>query len=477
MNKNNPSNKVDKFDMILFGASGDLARKKILPSLYRRFISGEMPKESTVVCTARSDFSQESFVEFAKEAIVASGKAKDKKIVEFVKCLTYIKLDITQSSEWSNLKKALSGHKIRLFYLSVSPDFFEVISSGLHEHGFVTKESRIIIEKPVGHDLKSAKVINSKLAKHFSEKQIYRIDHYLGKQTVQNLLTLRFANSFLEPIWNSLYIDNVQITVAESVGVQGRGGYYDTIGALRDMVQNHMIQLISLIAMEPPSSLKADAIRDEKLKVIQSLVPVPPTDTIKAQYEQSKKEKSYKQDVANDYSVTESFVAIKAYINNWRWSRVPFYLRTGKRLKQKSSVITITFKDKASIIFEKQQSNKLIINIQPNEGISMLTNIKDLNSRKKLHQMPIDLHFSDVQKKQKTQIIDAYEQLIMDVARGNQTLFMRADEVEAAWHWSDYILAAWSEDKTALHSYKIGSQGPKEAKKILEHSHEWEEIK
>ncbi|MEN8741976.1 MAG: glucose-6-phosphate dehydrogenase, partial [Phaeobacter gallaeciensis] len=329
----------------------------------------------------------------------------------------------------------------------------------------VTAESRIVLEKPFGHDLASARELNQALRAHFQEDQIYRIDHYLGKETVQNLMALRFANSLFEPLWNSSHIDHVQITVAESIGVEGRGEYYDRSGAMRDMVQNHLMQLLCLTAMEPPARFTPNAVRDEKVKVIEALDPVAPDDIARGQY-RGRNGDSYREHAGNPDSTTESFIAMKVQVANWRWAGTPFYLRTGKCLRERVSEIAVYFRDPPHNIFEGAagvHGNVLVIRLQPDEGITLRTTIKDPGpGGMRLTGANLDMTFADsLPDAGRPQ--DAYERLIMDVIRGNQTLFMRGDEVEAAWAWADPIIASWAESETTPQRYDQGGSGPEDS--------------
>ena len=314
---------VDDFDLVIFGATGDLARRKILPSLFRRFHAGQMPDQARVIGAARSDHDEASFRAFVLEALkefarVKGAKASDYKA--FVARLDYVTLEARGSEGWEALKALCARGATRAFYFSVGPSLFEDLAKRLHKYGLAGEETRIVVEKPFGRDLASAKALNAALARHFDESQIYRIDHYLGKETVQNLMAVRFGNMLFEPLWNSQYIDHIQVTVAETVGVAGRGEYYDRSGAMRDMVQNHLMQLLCMIAMESPARFEPDAVRDEKLKVIRALEPVGPKDYVRGQYGGDEDHASYFDDVGDEDSTTESFIALKAHISNWRWA-------------------------------------------------------------------------------------------------------------------------------------------------------------
>ena len=328
---------VDPFDLVIFGATGDLSRRKILPSLFRRMAVHQTPSGSRIIGAARSKMNRAEFRKLAREALAEFVEAKLLKpelVEEFLNAVDYVAVDAAGDGGWAALARKLDEKpgNVRAFYLSVAPELFGPIAGRLSSAGIATPASRIVVEKPLGHDLASARALNAELRKHFGEAQIYRIDHYLGKETVQNLMAIRFANALFEPLWNSHYVEHVQITVAESIGVAGRGAYYDKSGAMRDMVQNHLMQLLCLTAMEPPSKFDPDAVRDEKVKVIRALDPLKLSDTVRGQYRANGKDGSYLEHVGDPGSRTESFVAVRAHIANWRWSGTPFYLRTGKKL-------------------------------------------------------------------------------------------------------------------------------------------------
>ena len=355
-----------------------------------------------------------------------------------------------------------------------------MIAQSLHSHGIATPESRIVVEKPFGHDLKTAQALNADLRRSFAESQIYRIDHYLGKETVQNLMALRFANALWEPLWNATHIDHVQITVAESLGVEGRGEYYDKSGAMRDMVQNHLMQLLCLTAMEPPSRFRPNAVRDEKVKVIEALEPVSQDDIVRGQYRAQGDVGSYRDHAGNPQSRTESFVAMKVNIGNWRWAGTPFYLRTGKKLRARCSEIAVVFRDPPHMIFPDMASrrgNALIIKLQPDEGITLRNTIKEPGPGGfRLAEVTLDMTFADALE-QEADAQDAYERLIMDVIRGDQTLFMRGDEAEAAWAWVDPIVTGWEEAGTKPSAYDPGSAGPDDALMLLHRDgRRWREL-
>jgi glucose-6-phosphate 1-dehydrogenase len=369
---------------------------------------------------------------------------------------------------------------VRAFYLSVAPALFGRITGRLKADGMATADSRIVLEKPFGHDLGSAEALNADLRQSFEERQIYRIDHYLGKETVQNLMALRFANSIWEPLWNATHVDHVQITVAESLGVEGRGDYYDRSGAMRDMVQNHLMQLLCLTAMEPPSKFTPGAVRDEKVKVIEALEPVAPGDIVRGQYRARGNEGGYRDHAGDPGSLTESFVALKVHVGNWRWAGTPFYLRTGKKLRARSSEIAVVFRDPPHMIFPKMETrrgNAMIIRLQPDEGVTLRNTIKEPGPGGfRLKEVSLDMTFAEALGGDAAPQ-EAYERLIMDVIRGDQTLFMRGDEVEAAWAWADPIIAAWQDGRQVPAAYDPGSSGPEDALMLLHRDgRRWREI-
>ena len=465
---------VEKFDLVLFGATGDLARREIIPGLFRRFKVGQMPKGSRIVAVARKKLSDADYRHLARSAISANvedGTGHLGELEAFLACLSYCSIDVRTGIGWNELGKKIGPDVITAFYLSLSPSVFGDIVRNLHNRKLVTPNSRIVVEKPFGHDLESARALNTKLRSAFMEKQVYRIDHYLGKETVQNLMALRFANVLFEPLWNSQYIDHVQITVAEKTGVKGRGEYYDSTGAMRDMVQNHLMQLLCLTAMEPPFNFEPNAVRDEKLKVIRALEPVNPDSIMLGQYGSGPAAESYLSDIDASASTTESFVALKCGIANWRWAGTPFYLRTGKRLRARMSEIAVVFRNPPHSIFgshNRLQGNVLAIRLQPNEGIKMRVTIKEPGpGGMRLVEVPLDMSFADTLDPSVSELTRAYERLIMDVIRGNQTLFMRDDEVEAAWQWTDRVIEDWSNAGKQPILYESGSAGPEDALGLL----------
>ena len=476
---------VEVFDLVVFGGTGDLARRKILPGLYRRFLSGQMPGDSRIIGAARGDLTDADFRTMVAEAIdefVPEARRDAAVIAQFLARLHYVTIDAKGEGGWPALKALMRDDVVRAFYFSVAPTLFGDIAERLKMHGVAGDDSRIVVEKPFGRDLASARALNATLAKHFHENQIYRIDHYLGKETVQNLMAVRFANILFEPLWKSEYIDHVQITVAETVGVDGRGAYYDKSGAMRDMVQNHMMQLLCLIAMEPPYHFDPDAVRDEKLKVIRALDPVKPDDIVRGQYLKGGDQAGYIAHSENAASRTESYIALKVNVSNWRWKGTPFYLRTGKRLRARTSEIAITFREPPHSIFDDAEGwreNVLVIRLQPDEGMNLMVMIKEPGpGGMRLMQVPLDMSFADALGAEAEDIPDAYERLIMDVIRGNQTLFMRGDEVEAAWAWTDPIIAGWEAKGDRPQGYDPGSSGPEDALMLMHRDgRRWREIR
>jgi glucose-6-phosphate 1-dehydrogenase len=475
---------VDPFDLVVFGATGDLARRKILPSLWRRFAEGQMPPEARVIGAARSALSADAFRAQVAEALSEhlDGRAPDREAVApFLERLDYVTLDAGGDKNWDALAGCLREGVVQAHYFSVKPALFADLAARLDRHGLNRPDTRVVIEKPFGHDLRSARALNRMLARHFDESQVYRIDHYLGKETVQNLMAVRFANVLFEPLWNARFVDHVQITVAEDMGVEGRGEYYDTAGAMRDMVQNHMMQLLCLIAMEPPHRFEPDAVRDEKLKVIRALDPVRPGDIVRGQYRAGNGSASFSEEVGNPDSRTESYIALKVGVSSWRWKGTPFYLRTGKRLRARASEIAVTFRDPPHSIFGEDapwRANVLVIRLQPDEGMTLRVMIKEPGpGGMRLKDVALDMSFAEALGGE-VHIPDAYERLIMDVIRGNQTLFMRGDEVEAAWAWTDPVIAGWEERGDRPHHYEPGSTGPEDALMLMHRDgRRWREIR
>jgi glucose-6-phosphate 1-dehydrogenase len=469
------------FDLVLFGGTGDLAMRKLLPALFRRFLAGQLTRESRIIGAARSDVPREAYVEQVR-ATCEKHLATDfdeKKWPQFAAALDYCKIDAQAEADFAELGQRLVGREsyVRVFFLSTAPDLFAVTCEGLARAKLVTPSSRVVLEKPLGQDRDSSTHINERVGAIFSEPQIFRIDHYLGKETVQNLLALRFGNMLFEPLWRRGRIQHVQITVAEDLGVERRAGFYDQTGALRDMVQNHLLQLLCIIAMEPPATSHADSMRDEKLKVLRSLRPLAGRDvlqkTVRGQYKAGASNGApvvgYQQE--NDVpagSTTETFVALKVEIDSWRWAGVPFYLRTGKRLQERVSEIVLTLEDVPHSIYERPDTphalNRLVIQLQPDESITMSVLAKSPGEGMRLKPVDLSLDFSDAFKARQ---LDAYERLLSDVVKGNLTLFMRRDELDAAWGWIDPIREAWQQYGEQPKTYTAGSWGPAAASSLI----------
>ncbi len=474
---------VPVFDCVVFGATGDLTLRKLLPALYWRFRDGQMPADSRVIGAARSELDDDSFRRRAADALqrhVAAEALDPATVQRFLAQLSYCRMDAARpDGGWERLAPMLDPARVRVFYLATAPDLYGPICRNLGAAGLAGPQSRVVLEKPIGHDLASAREINDQVGQVFAEQQTFRIDHYLGKETVQNLLALRFANSIFERLWNTDVIDHVQITVAETVGVEGRASYYDHAGALRDMVQNHLLQLLCLMAMEPPVSLDADRVRDEKLKVLRALRPIEPHEVptliVRGQYGpgaiDGRPVVGYLADLGNaDGSTTETFVALKAEVRTWRWANVPFYLRTGKRLPQKVSEIVVQFRALPFSVFPTEtaalEPNRLIIRLQPQEGMRLEMMTKEPGpGGLRLRATALDISF---EKTFSMRYPDAYERLVMDTVRGNATLFMRRDEVEAAWDWVEPILETWAARPDHPRPYAAGSWGPTAAIALIE---------
>jgi glucose-6-phosphate 1-dehydrogenase len=473
---------VPPFDLVVFGATGDLSLRKLFPALLHRFLDGQIPPQSRIIGVARSEMDTEAFRRMVHESRgkFAPGACVDEaKCAEFQNHIEYVRLDATApAGDWASLSASLanSAGNTRIFYLSTAPNLFVPIAQRLAEVGLATPDARIVLEKPIGRDLASSRAINDGVGAVFAEHNTFRIDHYLGKETVQNLLVLRFANMLVEPVWSRATIDHVQITVAEEIGVEGRGDYYDKSGALRDMVQNHMLQLLCLVALESPNTMDADAIRNEKLKVLSALRRIDakeaPAKTVRGQYRaglnNGAKAPGYAEEIGRA-SKTETFVAIKAEVENWRWAGVPFYLRTGKRMGARRSEIVVQFKDTPAPIFGLNAGgspNKLVLRLQPDEGVRLWLNMKEPGpGGLRIKSAALDLTYEE---EFGARYPDAYERLLMDVARGNLALFMRRDEVDAAWMWADALLAAWEEAGGEPHPYAAGSNGPTQSALMLD---------
>jgi glucose-6-phosphate 1-dehydrogenase len=465
---------ISDFDLVFFGGSGDLAMRKLLPAMYARDVAKDLPASARIICVGREDMSQDEFLQMVethskphiKESVDEAAWKK------FLDRITWVAVDAVNLQSYAGLAEALRKDEslTRVYYLATPPSLFAKICDNLAAAGLVTPNSRVVLEKPLGRDLESAKQINADVGKVFAESQIYRIDHYLGKETVQNLLALRFGNILFEPLWRREWISDVQITIAEKIGVGNRLGYYDTSGALRDMLQNHLLQLLCIVAMEPPTSISPDAVRDAKLQVLRSLKRFTPTtlsqNIVRGQYRagyvDGQPVPGYRDEPdAPKQSRTETFVAMKAEIDTWRWAGVPFYLRTGKRMADRLAEIVVRFKPIPHSIFNQPtssfQPNSLVIRLQPDEGLSMNLMAKTPGDSMRLKQAELELDFREQFKAPR---MEAYERLLLDVLRGQLTLFMRGDELEAAWEWVEPILAHWEQDDTTPVPYTSGTWGP-----------------
>ncbi len=467
----------DKADtLLLFGATGDLAQRMLLPSLCALHADGLLDPDLRIVGTARSAMGDAEFRNFARQALEKFLPANRRGgVADFLNRLHYQALDVTDPAGYAELARVVGRSAERLaIFLSTAPSLFEPTIRGLESAGLAEAGARIGLEKPLGLDLASSREINDAVAIAFPETQIFRIDHYLGKETVQNLLALRFANIMFEPLWNATHIDHVQITVGETVGLEKRADFYDQAGALRDMVQNHMLQLLSLVAMEPPSSFEADPVRDEKVKVLRALRPVSAGECVTGQYRGGavggQLVPGYDEELGRESS-TETFVAIKAHVDNWRWKGVPFYLRTGKRLPRRVTEIIVQFRHVPHSMFTgaRLKPNWLVIGIQPEENISftLMAKVPGLDREGiALREVPLDIAMPDAFTGAVRRI--AYERLLLDLLEGDQTLFVRRDEVEAQWAWVDRIRALWAEEGMEPKTYNAGSWGPSTAIALAE---------
>jgi glucose-6-phosphate 1-dehydrogenase len=484
--KKNPIEKFEPFNIIVFGGGGDLAMRKIYPALFHRYLDGQFGDAFNIIAVTRKDKEDFPFQDELKKFIKESMKDATNINLEIENFARKIKLMVIQNptvekyKELADFLNSFKGYQ-NIYYYSTPSSAFGSISKTLKESNLVHESSKVVLEKPLGNSLETSNKINAEVTLAFNENQIYRIDHYLGKETVQNLMVLRFANNLFEKAWNGENIDNVQITVAEHLGVENRAGYYDNSGALLDMIQNHLLQLLCLVAMEPPNVLEANEVRIEKLKVLNSLRPFTKktvlTDTVKGQYTRGiingEEVKSYLEGIEKYDSKTETYVAIKTFVDNWRWKNVPFYLRTGKRMKKRYSEIVINFKTVKHNIFQTQEKmpyNKLIINLQPDETIELVQMTKIPGPGGYRYQpIALKLDYSDTFK---DRFPEAYERLLIDVIRGNQTLFMSQVELQAAWKWTEAISTSWKEANQQNILYEAGTWGPTD--KIMEGDDNWE---
>ena len=467
------------FELILFGAAGDLAHRKLLPALYNLHIDERLNSHGRIWAIIRPEKKESAYLKQTRKCLLHYGSdMTDEQWQSFSARIHFVGIDLAKEEGYRQLSVKLDNPDSNcIFYCAVHSKLYPTLCEQLHQNKLISDNCSIVLEKPIGHDLTSALAINQRVSEYFSEKQIYRIDHYLGKETVQNLLALRFANSIFEHQWNQRYIDHIQITISETVGVEQRANFYEGTGAMRDMLQNHLLQLLCMTAMEPPATMDAEAVRDEKVKVLQALKPIEEADihenVVRGQYEQGASEgemvAGYKDEPRVDSeSTTDTFVALKAEIDNWRWSGVPFYLRTGKRLAQRSCEIVVQFKEVPHSIFEMQHkktmANKLVFRLQPDEGVRLQLCEKRVGNHLQVRPMTLALHEAESHKKR---VPEAYERLLVDAINLNPTLFLRQDELMAAWAWIDPILQYWQQSEQAPDSYSAGSWGPAAATLLL----------
>ncbi len=480
--------------LVIFGSNGDLAKRKIFPALLQLYIDKLLPKKFVVIGAGSKEKETEVFRTEVKENLrlfaVNNQKISSTRLDKFLECVFYKKVNNKTQEDFGGLKEFITDISQKtdipqniIFYFSIPPFLYETVAENLIKNGLNEENNgwkRIIVEKPFGYSYDSAVQLDNKLHQGFEEHQIYRIDHYLGKETVQNIMVIRFANGFFEPIWNSRYVDRVEITAAESIGVENRGGYYDTAGAMRDMIQNHLLQVLSIVAMEPPVVFDSDSIRNETVKVLQALRPVKSENindyVIRGQYIKSERDgilqKSYREekDVAPD-SVTETFVALKLFVDNWRWGDVPFYIRTGKQLSERLTGVIIYLKPAPHQLFKhrciSESSNKIVLRIQPDGGIATNFGMKIPGAGYEVQNVNMAFHYSELSS---VEIPEAYQRLLLDCMTGDSTLFARTDAVRASWKFVDPIIDAWKKDKNIpLYFYKCGTWGPEEANSLFGH--------
>lgn len=472
-----PNKVIEPCDFVLFGTKGDLARRKLLPSLYELEKAGLVHEDTKIIGVARYEYSLDAYVSMVRENLetFSSEDICEETWTRFAAKLDYVQVDLKSCESYQSLQTHVDAARTMVCYLATPPSIYGDICRGLNAADVIDDSVRVVLEKPIGQDLESSRVINDQVAEFFKENQIYRIDHYLGKETVLNLMALRFANSIFATNWDHNCVDHVQISVAESVGIEGRWGYFDDAGQMRDMVQNHLLQIMTLIAMEPPASLDADSVRDEKLKVLKALRPINSTNirenTVRGQYVggfvKGEEVPGYlEEEGANTDSETESFVSIKVELDNWRWAGVPFYLRTGKRMPRKVSEIVIYFKPQPHNLFKDSFNqlppNKLVIRLQPDEAveITVMNKVPGLTGSGAMNLQKSKLNLSFSEAFDTVRIPDAYEKLLLEVMLGDQSLFVRRDEVEEAWKWVDSILGAWKNSNEKPEPYQAGTWGP-----------------
>ncbi len=464
------------FDLVLFGGTGDLAWRKLMPALFQAFRHGTLPPDGRIIGVGRDDLSAEQYRSLIRarfDKVELAKRPTEEEFTRFAALLEFVRMDLSGTQDYLRLRETLSGRQADtvLIYLATAPNLFTTVCEQLALCGLNSASTRIVLEKPLGHDLASNRAINESVRRGFSEKQIFRIDHYLGKPAVQNLFALRFGNSLFEPLWRREHIANIQITIAEDLGVEKRGAFYETTGALRDMVQNHALQLLCAIGMEPPINAHADAIRDEKLKVLRSLKPWTPEtlaqNVIRGQYAggtiAGAAVEAYRAETGvSPNSQTETFVALRTEISNWRWAGVPFYIRTGKRLAGRDARIVVNFRQTPHAIFSSQtgMANRLVINLQPKDGLELHLMAQGQSNRRNSQTLaPVQLDL-DFDKRFGSERVGAYERLLLDVIDDRLNLFVRSDEQEEAWRWVEPILDYWSHDPQGPRPYAAGSWGP-----------------
>lgn len=476
---------IRDFDIVIFGGAGDLSRRKLFPALFKAYLNGQISEETRIFPACLLKEEAESLISVLQQQLIIGfdKPGHKKKLKPFVNLIHPVILDITKNdSKWQKLKTQLSANlkRPRLFYMAIPPDIFEICCKVAHQNQLIHSNTRLVVEKPIGFNLETAEQINRVMSQYFDEEAIFRIDHYLGKETVQNLLALRFTNTIFDKLWNGAFIDHVQISISETVGLEKRVDFYNQTGALRDMVQNHLLQLLCLVAMESPNKLNAKNIRAEKIKVLEALRPMDKetikTHTVRGQFVAGQLDKTlvpgFLEELGVSASDTETFVALKVHVDNWRWANVPFYLRTGKRLNERAATIVIQFKPVSHQVYEGAvgdvSPNKLIIRLQPTESIEMTLMTKDLSSHKtRLMPLSLNLNLSE-QYQNLANTSDAYQRLILDVVANDPSLFIHRDEVVAAWQWIDPIVDYWQKGKIPPELYRTGSNGPDKANQLME---------
>ncbi|MCY4044034.1 MAG: glucose-6-phosphate dehydrogenase [Cellvibrionales bacterium] len=480
----NKEGRSQDFDIVIFGGAGDLSKRKLFPALFKAFLQGQISTKTAIFPTCLLQEETDTLLASLKAQLLSSflEPEQNKQVQAFISLIRPVTLDITKhDAKWKKLNAQLakSDEWPRLFYMAIPPDVFESCCEIAYKNHMIHKNTRLVVEKPIGFDLETAKSINRAMSQYFDEEAIFRIDHYLGKATVQNLLALRFSNTIFEKLWDAASIDHVQISISETVGLENRVAFYNQTGALRDMVQNHLLQLLCLVAMESPNKLNAKNIRAEKIKVLEALRPMDhdmiKTHTVRGQFVAGQMEgqlvPGYLEELGVSASDTETFVALKVHVDNWRWANVPFYLRTGKRLQERAATIVIQFKSVSHQVHQGGVGdvcpNALIIRLQPGESIEMTLMTKDLSSQNnRLTPLSLNLDLSE-QYRNRTRTSDAYQRLILDVAANDPSLFIHRDEVFAAWEWIDPIIESWKQLNVTPELYRTGSMGPDKSDQLI----------